>query len=75
LYSTAVRFFESRSNDKTTTTIEMDEAAPAAATVADAVEYDEDHDEEDPKAPIGDVDLEIVGLESGSNGRSCCLHA
>jgi hypothetical protein len=25
--------------------------------------------------PIGDVDLEIVGLFSSSNGRSCCFHS
>jgi hypothetical protein len=29
----------------------------------------------DPNEPIGEVDLEIVGLLSGSNGRSCSVHS
>jgi hypothetical protein len=28
----------------------------------------------DPNEPIGDIDLEIVGLLSNSNGRSCSVH-
>jgi hypothetical protein len=28
----------------------------------------------DMNEPIGDIDLEIVGLYGSSNGRSCCVH-
>jgi hypothetical protein len=31
-------------------------------------------DEYNPREPIGDIDLEIVGLLSSSNGRSCSCH-
>jgi hypothetical protein len=39
-------------------------------------EGDEVNDDEvqDPNEPIGDIDLEIVGLASSTNGRSCQLH-
>jgi hypothetical protein len=36
-------------------------------------EYDEGMDI-NPDEPIGDVDLEIVGLFGSNNGRSCCIH-
>jgi hypothetical protein len=29
----------------------------------------------DPNEPIGDVQLEVVGLNSSSNGRSCTVHS
>jgi hypothetical protein len=39
----------------------------------DATDYGSDPDV-DPNEPIGDIDLEIVGLCSSTNGRSCTVH-
>jgi hypothetical protein len=36
--------------------------------------YDENGSDFDPNEPIGDVDLEIVGLLANNNGRSCSIH-
>jgi hypothetical protein len=36
--------------------------------------YDENGSDFDPNEPIGDIDLEIVGLIANNNGRSCSIH-
>jgi hypothetical protein len=50
-------------------------APPPVAPGAPRTDADESVDDDvDPKEPIGDADLEIVGLDSSSNGRFCCVH-
>jgi hypothetical protein len=58
----------------------MELTVPLVADVDDVLFESSDEDDffettEDANEPIGDIDLEIVGLLSSSNGRSCTIHA
>jgi hypothetical protein len=50
--------------------------AAAVLTMSDGDTEDdmENHPDFNPDEPIGDIDLEVVGLNANNNGRSCSIH-